>query len=107
MPSGSSQRPPDQVKLTLPLSSRGRFPIPPCTPYSRMEEWCIYGIIYHCAPFFLSNPMVMLSGSNSMIPKSITNFEGGLFSSSVWKYMEAIRRPFHDPNHLALQELDW
>ncbi|MBW0498842.1 hypothetical protein O181_038557 [Austropuccinia psidii MF-1] len=40
-----------------------------------------------------------------MVAKSITNFEGGLFSSSVWKSMAAIRRPFQDPNHLALKEL--
>ncbi|MBW0553659.1 hypothetical protein O181_093374 [Austropuccinia psidii MF-1] len=39
--------------------------------------------------------------------KFITNFEGGLFSSSVWQSMVAIRRPFQDPNHLALQELGW
>ncbi|MBW0510051.1 hypothetical protein O181_049766 [Austropuccinia psidii MF-1] len=32
-----------------------------------------------------------------MVPKSITNFEGGLFSSSVWKSMAAIRRPFQTP----------
>ncbi|MBW0483981.1 hypothetical protein O181_023696 [Austropuccinia psidii MF-1] len=49
------------------LSSRGRFPIPPCTLYSRMQEWCIYEIIYHYAPFLLSNPMVTFSGPNYMI----------------------------------------
>ncbi|MBW0591716.1 hypothetical protein O181_131431 [Austropuccinia psidii MF-1] len=68
MASGSPQRRPAQLKSTLPLNSRGRFPIPPCTPYSRMQEWCIYGIIYHYAPFLLRNPMVMVSGPNSMIP---------------------------------------
>ncbi|MBW0525371.1 hypothetical protein O181_065086 [Austropuccinia psidii MF-1] len=26
---------------------------------------------------------------------------------SVWQSMAAIRRPFKDPNHLALQELGW
>ncbi|MBW0508308.1 hypothetical protein O181_048023 [Austropuccinia psidii MF-1] len=60
--------PPAQLKSTLPLSSRGRFPIPPFTLYSRMQEWCIYGIIYHYAPFLLSNPMVTFSGRNSTIP---------------------------------------
>ncbi|MBW0492658.1 hypothetical protein O181_032373 [Austropuccinia psidii MF-1] len=45
--------------------------------------------------------------SKSRSPKSITNFEGGLFSSSVWQSMVAIRRSFQDPNHLALQELGW
>ncbi|MBW0510189.1 hypothetical protein O181_049904 [Austropuccinia psidii MF-1] len=67
MASGNPQRPPAQLKSTPPLSSRGRFPIPPCTPYSRMQEWCIYGIIYHYASFLLSNPMVTFSGPNSMI----------------------------------------
>ncbi|MBW0488382.1 hypothetical protein O181_028097 [Austropuccinia psidii MF-1] len=28
------------------------------------QEWCIYGIIYHYAPFLLSNPMVELSYPN-------------------------------------------
>ncbi|MBW0508088.1 hypothetical protein O181_047803 [Austropuccinia psidii MF-1] len=68
MASGNPQRPPAQLKSTLPLNSRGRFPMLPCTLYSRMQEWCIYGIIYHYAPFLLSNPMVTSSGPNSMIP---------------------------------------
>ncbi|MBW0567818.1 hypothetical protein O181_107533 [Austropuccinia psidii MF-1] len=67
MASGNPQRPPAKLKSTLPLSSRGRFPIPPCTLHSRMQDWCIYGIIYHYAPFLLSNPMVMFSGPNSII----------------------------------------
>ncbi|MBW0491532.1 hypothetical protein O181_031247 [Austropuccinia psidii MF-1] len=62
MASGNPQRPPSPLKSTLPLNPRGIFPIPSCTPYSRMQEWCIYGIIYHYAPFFLNNPMVMFSG---------------------------------------------
>ncbi|MBW0546679.1 hypothetical protein O181_086394 [Austropuccinia psidii MF-1] len=37
-------------------------------PYSRMKGWCIYGIIYHYAPYFLRSPMVMFSGPISMIP---------------------------------------
>ncbi|MBW0472024.1 hypothetical protein O181_011739 [Austropuccinia psidii MF-1] len=64
MASGNPQRPPDQLKSTLPLNSRGRF----LTPYSTMQEWCIYGIIYHYAPFLLSNSDLMLSGPNSIIP---------------------------------------
>ncbi|MBW0549969.1 hypothetical protein O181_089684 [Austropuccinia psidii MF-1] len=76
-------------------------------PILKDAGWCIYGIIYHYVPFLLSNPIVKFSGPNSMIPKSITNFEGGLFSSSVWQSMAAIRRPGQDPNHLVLQELGW
>ncbi|MBW0497572.1 hypothetical protein O181_037287 [Austropuccinia psidii MF-1] len=66
--SGKPQRPPAQIRSTLPLNSRGRFLIPPWMPYSRIQEWCIYGIIYHYAPFLLSTPMVTVSGPNSMIP---------------------------------------
>ncbi|MBW0503893.1 hypothetical protein O181_043608 [Austropuccinia psidii MF-1] len=62
------QRPPDQLSSILTLNLRGILPIPPCTPYSRWQEWCIHGIIYHYAPFFLSNSMVTFSGLNSMIP---------------------------------------
>ncbi|MBW0522517.1 hypothetical protein O181_062232, partial [Austropuccinia psidii MF-1] len=40
-------------------------------------------------------------------PKSNAHVKGGLFSSSVWKFMAAIRRSFKDPNHLTLQELGW
>ncbi|MBW0504980.1 hypothetical protein O181_044695 [Austropuccinia psidii MF-1] len=111
MASGNPQRPPEAQNALFPSTQGEDFPIPPCTPYSRIQEWYIYGIIYHYAPFLLRNPMVMFSGPISMIPnqlpKSITNFEGGLFSSSVWQSMAAIRRSFHDPNHLALQELGW
>ncbi|MBW0564248.1 hypothetical protein O181_103963 [Austropuccinia psidii MF-1] len=53
---------------STPLSLREIPSIPPCTPYSRLQEWCIYGIIYHYAPFFLSNSMVMFSGTNSTFP---------------------------------------
>ncbi|MBW0551848.1 hypothetical protein O181_091563 [Austropuccinia psidii MF-1] len=37
------------------------------------QEWCIYGIIYHYAPFLLSNPVVTLSGPNYMIPNQVPN----------------------------------
>ncbi|MBW0543359.1 hypothetical protein O181_083074 [Austropuccinia psidii MF-1] len=67
MASGNHQRPPDQLSNPSP-QLKGDFPIPPCIPYSRLQEWCIYGIIYHYAPFLLSNSMVTLSGPNSMIP---------------------------------------
>ncbi|MBW0479171.1 hypothetical protein O181_018886 [Austropuccinia psidii MF-1] len=73
------------------------------------QGWYIYGIIYHCVPFFLRNPMVMFSGQNYVITtpilKSITHFKGGLLSHSVFQSLVATRRPFGDPNHLALQEL--
>ncbi|MBW0489921.1 hypothetical protein O181_029636 [Austropuccinia psidii MF-1] len=70
MASGNHQRPPDQLSSTLLLNLRGILPIPPCTPYSRLQEWCIYGIIYHYAPLLLRNSVVTFSGPKSMIPKS-------------------------------------
>ncbi|MBW0516481.1 hypothetical protein O181_056196 [Austropuccinia psidii MF-1] len=45
----------------------------------RNKDWCIYGIIYHHAPFFLRNQMVMASGPHyvipNQVPKSITPFQ--------------------------------
>ncbi|MBW0509256.1 hypothetical protein O181_048971 [Austropuccinia psidii MF-1] len=77
----------------------------------RIQAWCICGIIYHYAPILLRNPTVMFSGPNYAIPiqvpKSITHFEGSLFSHSLLQSLAATRRPFKDPNHLALQELDF
>ncbi|MBW0562884.1 hypothetical protein O181_102599 [Austropuccinia psidii MF-1] len=50
MASGNHQRPPDQLSQPSPQLMGNSF-IPPCTPYSRLQEWCIYGIIYHyCEP---------------------------------------------------------
>ncbi|MBW0497406.1 hypothetical protein O181_037121 [Austropuccinia psidii MF-1] len=37
------------------------------------QEWCIYGIIYHYAPFLLNNPMVTLSGPNEVISNQVPN----------------------------------
>ncbi|MBW0590771.1 hypothetical protein O181_130486, partial [Austropuccinia psidii MF-1] len=55
--------------------------------------------------------MVIFSGPNSILPnqgpKIQQPFEGGLPNPSVWQSMAAIRRPFKNPNHLALQELGW
>ncbi|MBW0519979.1 hypothetical protein O181_059694 [Austropuccinia psidii MF-1] len=75
MASGSHQRPPDQLSSILPLNLRGILTIPPCTPYSRLQEWCIYGIIYNYEPFWLSNSMVTFSGPNSMIPNQSTKIQ--------------------------------
>ncbi|MBW0537087.1 hypothetical protein O181_076802 [Austropuccinia psidii MF-1] len=70
MVSGNHQRHPDQLRSILPLNLRRILHIPPCTPYSRLQGWCIYSIIYHYAPFLLNNSMVMVSGPNFMIPTS-------------------------------------
>ncbi|MBW0499240.1 hypothetical protein O181_038955 [Austropuccinia psidii MF-1] len=102
-------KPPDQLQSRIPLKLRGRLFLPQCTPYSRIQEWCIYGIIYHYAPFFLRNPMVKFSGPNYLIPDQVPN------PSPIWKEdvsaiqsgnsLVATRRLFEDPNHLALEEL--
>ncbi|MBW0469737.1 hypothetical protein O181_009452 [Austropuccinia psidii MF-1] len=93
----------------LPFNSGEEYSLNSWTPYQRIQVWCIYGIIYCYTPFFLRNPMVMLSGPNYIIstpiPKSITHLEGRLFSHSVLQSMTATRRAFEDLNHLALQEL--
>ncbi|MBW0548992.1 hypothetical protein O181_088707 [Austropuccinia psidii MF-1] len=66
MASGNHQRQPDQLSKLFP-QLKGKSFLPPCTPYSRLQEWCISGIIYHYAPFLLSNSMVKFSGPNSTI----------------------------------------
>ncbi|MBW0520458.1 hypothetical protein O181_060173, partial [Austropuccinia psidii MF-1] len=64
MASGNHQGPPNQFIQLFPQVKENSS-IPPCTPYSRLQEWCIYGVIYHYAPFLLSNSMVTFSGLNS------------------------------------------
>ncbi|MBW0502540.1 hypothetical protein O181_042255 [Austropuccinia psidii MF-1] len=76
---------------------------------SMHQEWCIYGIIYHYAPFLLSNPMVKLYGPNYMIPNQVPNpspiLKEDFSAIQSGNSVAATRRPFKDPNHLALQEL--
>ncbi|MBW0475940.1 hypothetical protein O181_015655 [Austropuccinia psidii MF-1] len=73
----------------------------------RIQAWCIYGIIYHYAPFSLINPMVMFLGHNYVFPiqvsKSITHFEGRLFSNSLLQSLAPTRGALEDPNHLVLR----
>ncbi|MBW0468789.1 hypothetical protein O181_008504 [Austropuccinia psidii MF-1] len=88
---------------------QGKPSLPSMHSVLKDQEWCIYGIIYHYAPFFLSKPMVTLSGPNYIIPNQVPN------PSPIWKEefsaiqsgssLAATRRPFKDPNHLALQKL--
>ncbi|MBW0587514.1 hypothetical protein O181_127229 [Austropuccinia psidii MF-1] len=73
------------------------------------QEWCIYGKIYHYAPFLLSNSMVTLSGPNYMIPNQVPNpspiSKENFSAIQSDNSLAATRRPFKDPNHLALKEL--
>ncbi|MBW0501166.1 hypothetical protein O181_040881 [Austropuccinia psidii MF-1] len=104
--SGNHQRPPAQVQKAFP-SIQGKDSPSPMYSVQRIQARCIYDIIYHYAPILLRNPMVMFSGPNYafsiQVPKSITHLEGSLFSHSVLQSLEVTRRPFEDPNHLALQ----
>ncbi|MBW0480300.1 hypothetical protein O181_020015 [Austropuccinia psidii MF-1] len=56
-----------------------------------------------------SNPMVTFSGPNYMIPNQVPNpspiLKEDLSAIQSGNSSAAIRRPFKDPNHLALQEL--
>ncbi|MBW0585382.1 hypothetical protein O181_125097 [Austropuccinia psidii MF-1] len=77
---------------------RGRPLLHQCTPYQRIQVWCIYSIIYHYAPILLSNPMLMLSGPyyvfSIKVPKSITDFKGSLaIPGSYWKTIQGPQPP--------------
>ncbi|MBW0548540.1 hypothetical protein O181_088255 [Austropuccinia psidii MF-1] len=91
--------PPVQVKSSLPSMSS----------ILKDQEWCIYGIIYHYAPFFLSNPMVTFSGGNYVIPNQVPDplpiLKEDFSAIHYGNYLAATRRPFKDPNHLAQQAL--
>ncbi|MBW0546889.1 hypothetical protein O181_086604 [Austropuccinia psidii MF-1] len=67
------------------------------------------GIIYHYAPFLLSNPMVTVSGPNYVIPNQVQNpptiLKKDISAIESGNSLEATRRPFKDPNHLALQRM--
>ncbi|MBW0552281.1 hypothetical protein O181_091996 [Austropuccinia psidii MF-1] len=58
-----------QISSVCPsLQPQGISSFPSYHRYSRLQAWCIYGIIYHYAPFFLSNPIVTFSGPNNAFP---------------------------------------
>ncbi|MBW0583165.1 hypothetical protein O181_122880 [Austropuccinia psidii MF-1] len=107
MAPGNHQRPPDQLQARIPLKFRQSL-FTQCTPHSRIQEWCIYGIIYHYSPFLLSHPMVMFSGPNYMIPNQVPNpspiLKDNFSAIQSGNSLEATRRPLKDPNHLALKE---
>ncbi|MBW0570334.1 hypothetical protein O181_110049 [Austropuccinia psidii MF-1] len=106
--SGNHQRPPAQVQKAF-ASIQGKYSPSPMYSVPRIQAWCIYGIIYHYEPIFLRNPMVMLSGPNYAIPVQVSKihdpFQRNSFQSFSLSIPDATRRPFEDPNHLALQEL--
>ncbi|MBW0554494.1 hypothetical protein O181_094209 [Austropuccinia psidii MF-1] len=109
MASNNHKRPPAQLQERIPPKFRARRFLPQCTLHSRIQEWCIYGMIYHYAPFLLSNPMATFSGQNYVIPNQVPNpspIPKEDFSAiQSGNFLAATRRPFKDPNHLALQKL--
>ncbi|MBW0491822.1 hypothetical protein O181_031537 [Austropuccinia psidii MF-1] len=80
---------------------QGKTSLPSMHSILKDQEWCIYGIIYHYAPFSLRNQMVTLSGPSYMIPnevpKSITIFKGGLLSYSVWQFLGGYQKTIPGP----------
>ncbi|MBW0591943.1 hypothetical protein O181_131658 [Austropuccinia psidii MF-1] len=68
--SGNYQRPPAQAQKVFP-SIQGNDSPSPMYSVPRIQEWCIYGIIYHYAPILLSNLMVMALGPNYAISKEV------------------------------------
>ncbi|MBW0588755.1 hypothetical protein O181_128470 [Austropuccinia psidii MF-1] len=89
---GNHQGPPDQLRSSFPITLRG---IPSLLHAPRTQG-------YRSGASMDPIPSFQIK-----VPNSNAHFEGGLLNSSVWKFMAAIRRPFKDPNHLALQELGW
>ncbi|MBW0561096.1 hypothetical protein O181_100811 [Austropuccinia psidii MF-1] len=88
---------------------QGNNSLPSVHSILKDQEWCIYGIIYHYAPLLLSNPMVTLSGPNYVIPNQVLNpspiSKEDFSAIQSGNSLAATRRPFKDPNHLALQDL--
>ncbi|MBW0589117.1 hypothetical protein O181_128832 [Austropuccinia psidii MF-1] len=104
---------PSEATRSAPIKDfppvQGNTSLPSMHSVLKNQEWCIYGIIYHYAPFLLSNPMVTLSGPKYVIPNEVPNPSPSSkqeFSAiQSGNSLAATRRPFKDPNHLALQEL--
>ncbi|MBW0542436.1 hypothetical protein O181_082151 [Austropuccinia psidii MF-1] len=88
---------------------KGKTSLPSMYSILKDQEWCIYGIIYHYAPFVLSSPMVTLSGPNYVIPNQVPNpspiSKEDVSAIQSGNFLAATRRPFKDPDHLALQDL--
>ncbi|MBW0537154.1 hypothetical protein O181_076869 [Austropuccinia psidii MF-1] len=80
---------------------QGKTSLPSMHSILKDQEWCINGIIYHYASFLLSNPIVTLSGLNyvitNQVSKFITNFEGGLFSYSIWQFPGGYQKTIQGP----------
>ncbi|MBW0586295.1 hypothetical protein O181_126010 [Austropuccinia psidii MF-1] len=69
---------------STPLNLRGILSIPLCTSYSRLQEWCIYGIIYHYAPFLLRNSMVTFPEPEPILKEDFSTHQSG----NPWRLSE-------------------
>ncbi|MBW0534797.1 hypothetical protein O181_074512 [Austropuccinia psidii MF-1] len=63
MDSGNHQRPPATFKGFSPQDQGNLVPAQ-WAQACRNQDWCIYGIIYHYAPFFLRNTTMIVSGTH-------------------------------------------
>ncbi|MBW0579342.1 hypothetical protein O181_119057 [Austropuccinia psidii MF-1] len=88
---------------------QGKTSLPSMHSVLKDQEWGIYGIIYHYAPFLLSNSRVTLSGPNYVILNQVPNpspvSKKDFSAIQSGNFLAATRTPFKDPNPLALQEL--
>ncbi|MBW0482337.1 hypothetical protein O181_022052 [Austropuccinia psidii MF-1] len=96
MASGNHQGAPATFNKGVPLNIRETPGPAQWTQACKNQQWCIYGIMHHYAPFSLSNSMVKLLGVyyaiSNQVPKAITISKEG-FSSSLLKFMAATGRP--------------
>ncbi|MBW0461560.1 hypothetical protein O181_001275 [Austropuccinia psidii MF-1] len=104
---------PSEATRSAPIKNyppvQGKTSLPSMHSIFKDQEWCIYSIMYHYETFLLRNPMVTLSGPNYVIPNQVPNPSpiSKEDFSDIWSgdSLAATRRPFKDPNPLALQEL--
>ncbi|MBW0497001.1 hypothetical protein O181_036716 [Austropuccinia psidii MF-1] len=108
MASKDHQRTPATFNKGFPLNIRETSGPTQWTQVSRNQEWCIYGIIYHYVPFFLSGAMLKISvlhySISNQVPNSITNFEGRLHLLSLIIH-RSYQKTIQGPQLLAFQVL--
>ncbi|MBW0511227.1 hypothetical protein O181_050942 [Austropuccinia psidii MF-1] len=98
MASGNHQREPTQLPARFPLTIEGKFSLPSMDPILKVPQ--VLHIGYNIPLWTIisqqSNGDIFrtkLSDPKS-IPKLITNFEGGLFSYSVWQLPGGYQKDF-------------
>ncbi|MBW0473412.1 hypothetical protein O181_013127 [Austropuccinia psidii MF-1] len=108
MASGNHQRPPATFHKGVHLTIHENLGPYQMTQVWGDQEWCICGIIYHYAPSFLRNSMVMFSelhyATSNQVPRLILHLKGRLQPLSL-TINGGYQKPFKDPNSLAFQVL--